>query len=91
MAFAAQARSEIGGTNLSRQLTGFSDALGDQGSSINSPYYPARGAINSFFPIVEDNGPFEVRAAGITDPGVAGKQNQDDFFLWESEDRRCIM
>jgi serine/threonine protein phosphatase PrpC len=22
--------------------------------------------------------------AGATDPGVAGKQNQDDFFIWQS-------
>jgi len=29
--------------------------------------------------------------AGVTDAGVAGKQNQDDFFIWESEDRQTIM
>lgn len=29
--------------------------------------------------------------AGITDPGVAGRQNQDDFFLWESPDGKTVI
>lgn len=90
MSFSAQ----IGGSHLTRQLTGFSDALGDQGPATQSPAYAQpRSAVNSFFDLDSSTprGPFEVRVAGITDPGVAGKQNQDDFFLWESEDRRCMI
>lgn len=29
---------------------------------------------------------FEVRLGGLTDPGVPGKNNQDDFFVWDSGD-----
>ena len=29
--------------------------------------------------------------AGITDAGVDGKQNQDDYFIWEAADRQTIM
>jgi hypothetical protein len=28
---------------------------------------------------------------GTTDPGVAGKQNQDDFYIYESADRQVIV
>jgi hypothetical protein len=29
--------------------------------------------------------------AGITDPGVPGKQNQDDYFFWRSEDGQTVV
>ena len=76
---------------LTRQLTGFGDALGDQGASISSPAWTSKGEVagKPLFP--SDAMPYEVRVGGVTDPGVAGKQNQDDFFLWESPDQRCIM
>ena len=85
-------------SQLTRQLTGFGDALGDRGQSISSPNWTkgvqacVRPTIPSSFEIDDGiNRLFEVRCAGVTDPGVAGKQNQDDFFLWESEDQRCLM
>lgn len=75
---------------LTRQLTGFGDALGDQGISIQSPAFRAHGSGEKpVFP--SDAMPFEVRLGGVTDPGVAGKQNQDDYFIWQSPDQRCIM
>jgi serine/threonine protein phosphatase PrpC len=27
----------------------------------------------------------------VTDPGVEGKQNQDDFFLWQSPDGQTLI
>ena len=30
-------------------------------------------------------------ATGVTDPGVPGRQNQDEFFLWESADRQTLI
>lgn len=77
------------GRVLTRQLTGFGDALGDQGASVTSPF--AHRHDHAQHGRATDALPFEVRCGGVSDPGVAGKQNQDDFFLWESEDRRCMM
>lgn len=34
---------------------------------------------------------YKIYAAAITDPGVAGKQNQDDLFLWESPDKQTFI
>ena len=31
------------------------------------------------------------RWGGIKDPGVAGKENQDDYLVWESDDKRVIL
>lgn len=81
----------IGGA-LTRQLTGFADAVGDQGSSVTSPLFRGAPAGGGLARALQPAGSgFEVRVGGVTDPGVAGKQNQDDFFLWESADQRCIM
>jgi hypothetical protein len=33
-----------------------------------------------------------VFVGGVTDPGVAGRENQDDFFVWQSSDgRSCCL
>ena len=32
-----------------------------------------------------------VASAGTTDPGVAGRVNQDIFFLWESPDNSTVI
>jgi hypothetical protein len=84
-------------THLSRQLTGFSDALGDQGPRISSPTW-AHGGLSrptvrssSSATVFENAPPYVSRSFGITDEGVKGKQNQDDFFLWESDDQRVVM
>jgi len=74
--------------SLTRQLTGFGDALGDQGATVATPLFRAAQS-NALFP--SDALPFEVRVGGVTDAGVAGKQNQDDFFLWQSSDARVVM
>lgn len=85
-------------THLTRQLTGFSDALGDQGPCISSPSW-AHGGLSR--PTVRSSSassvfdaaapPYFIRSFGVTDEGVKGKQNQDDFFLWESDDQRVVM
>ena len=31
------------------------------------------------------------RWGGIKDPGVDGKENQDDYLVWESDDKRVIL
>lgn len=78
-------------SDLARQLTGFGDALGDQGFTIATPDWGVSAAAAQRPSVRHTSAPFEVRCSGVTDPGVAGKQNQDDFFLWESLDGRCMM
>ena len=34
---------------------------------------------------------YEMRVGGITDPGVPGKQNQDDFFVWDFGDGQNLL
>ena len=77
---------------LTRQLTGCGDALGDQGAFVSSPFaHRQGGAAGAPAALPSDALPFEVRVGGVTDPGVAGKQNQDDFFLWQSADQHVVM
>ena len=83
------------GDGISRQLTGISDAVGEASESIATPHWGGRGVSTPTTLLVSDaallQAPFEVHYAGLTDPGVQGKQNQDDFFLWESPDKRCLV
>lgn len=78
-------------SSLQRQLTGVGDFMGQQGPEVDSPKLKPALATVTASDISVGSGPYEIRMAGTTDPGVAGKQNQDDFYIYESADRQVIV
>lgn len=79
---------------LQRQLTGAADlsqADGGFGAALAAAALAAptsSGTVGFVQPPAEV---YDFRIAGVTDAGVVGKQNQDDFFIWEAADRQTII
>lgn len=46
---------------------------------------------NSNVPISSPAHAYDFFVAGVTDPGVPGKQNQDEFFTWVSPDKQSVV
>jgi len=61
---------------------------GNQNNSVNSSTGKATTPIKGN---KSDTESLNFRWGGIKDEGVAGKENQDDFLVWESDDKNVIL
>jgi serine/threonine protein phosphatase PrpC len=76
----------ISSVKLVRQVTGLGDI------NPGSPIASSSGASALFLSNnASIGGNFECVVGGTTHSGIVGKQNQDAFFLWESNDRNTII
>lgn len=80
----------MGSLTLKRQFTGLADSFVTDGDS-PSPGVSLASASGGTADAARPASAYDFLVSGITDPGVPGKQNQDDYFLWSSEDGQTVI